>query len=99
METNEAIRMIDQLMSGETALETIEDVDAYVAKFAAHLENVRWGGPTIAERRVYDQHVARLRASRQASADRRQARVNAREVAAVRSAACPRCFSTHRGEC
>lgn len=30
---------------------------------------------------------------------RRQARINAREISAVRSAACPRCFSTHAGEC
>lgn len=49
MATNEAIRLIDQLMSGETALETIEDVDAYVAMFTAHLANVRWE-PTIQER-------------------------------------------------
>ena len=29
----------------------------------------------------------------------RQRRINAREVAAVRAAACPRCFATHAGEC
>lgn len=39
-----------------------------------------------------DSHNAAIKANR-------QARRNAREVSAVRSAACPRCFSTHAGEC
>lgn len=34
-----------------------------------------------------------------AAARNHQARLNAREVSAVRSAACPRCFTTHAGEC
>lgn len=39
------------------------------------------------------------RAVRARRADRRQAKVNAREVAKVRAAACPECFVTHAGEC
>jgi hypothetical protein len=31
--------------------------------------------------------------------ERRQAKINAREVASIRAAACPVCFSTHTGEC
>ena len=38
-------------------------------------------------------------AARQACNDRRQAKINAREVAAVKAAACPTCFATHAGEC
>lgn len=34
-----------------------------------------------------------------ARADRRQAKINAREVAKVRAAACTECFVTHAGEC
>lgn len=29
----------------------------------------------------------------------RQARINAREIAKIRAAACTRCFATHAGEC
>lgn len=39
------------------------------------------------------------RAVRARRADRRQAKVNAREVAKVRAAACPTCFASHAGEC
>lgn len=46
--------------------------------------------------RVWNAEVARQQAEREA---RLQARKNAREVAAVRAAACPRCFATHAGEC
>jgi hypothetical protein len=38
-------------------------------------------------------------AARQHRNDRRQAKVNAREVAAVRAAACPICLATHPGTC
>lgn len=43
-------------------------------------------------RSEYNAAVAALNAERQRAA-------NAREVAAIRSAACPRCFATHPGEC
>jgi Zn finger protein HypA/HybF involved in hydrogenase expression len=36
---------------------------------------------------------------REAADARQQARKNAREVAAVRAAACPSCFATHAGDC
>lgn len=39
-----------------------------------------------------DAHNAKVRAQR-------QARANAAEAAALRAAACTRCFSTHAGEC
>lgn len=42
---------------------------------------------------------AYVHASRAEAKVNRQVRANAREVSAVRSAACPRCFSTHPGEC
>jgi hypothetical protein len=38
-------------------------------------------------------------AARARRAERRQAKVNAREVAKVRAAACGTCFATHAGEC
>lgn len=40
-----------------------------------------------------------VRATRQAKKVAVQTRKNAAEIKAVRSAACPRCFSTHPGEC
>jgi hypothetical protein len=44
-------------------------------------------------------HNTRVRAQRARKALARQRVINAREVAAVRSAACPRCLATHAGEC
>lgn len=90
--------MIDRLIKGREQLETIEDVNRVVSEFQAHLATINWN-PTCAERREWDEYVARLRRQRAAKRDARQARVNAREVAQVRQAACPRCFSTHAGEC
>lgn len=98
MSSTEAIEMVNRLIAGQANLSTMDDVDAYVAKFQEQIATIRWE-PTIQERREWDEHIARLRSARQAQADRKQARVNARVVAAVRSAACPRCFSTHAGEC
>jgi hypothetical protein len=56
-----------------------------------------------ADRAAYTAQVlaynARLAAAQAAKQVRQQARINAAEVAKVRSAACPVCFSTHAGEC
>lgn len=49
--------------------------------------------------REVDDYNAAVRAHNAAIRDRAQAAANAREVAAVRKAACPNCFATHPGEC
>ena len=49
--------------------------------------------PTPQQRRLVDEHNARVLAELQRVADARQARVNAREIAKVRKAMCETCFT------
>lgn len=49
--------------------------------------------------RDYAAYVAEWNRVVEARRKAAQTRINAREVANVRNAACPRCYSTHAGEC
>lgn len=55
-------------------------------------DEARYDAEVAAYNAAAGAHNAQVRA-------RRQARANAAEVAALRAAACPRCMSTHPGEC
>lgn len=49
--------------------------------------------------REVDEYNAAVATHNTAVRDAAQAQVNARDLAKVRAAACPRCFATHAGEC
>jgi hypothetical protein len=49
--------------------------------------------------READEYNAAVAVHNAASRGAAQARVNAREVAQIRDAACPNCFATHAGQC
>jgi len=49
--------------------------------------------------REVDEYNAAVATHNAAVRDAAQAQVNARDLAKVRAAACPRCFATHAGEC
>lgn len=81
--------------AGDTVTEACEMLTAVITRQLTAAERVE----SDRYNREVREYNAAVTAHNQAAADRRQARRNAAEVAAVRNAACTRCFSTHPGEC
>lgn len=61
-----------------------------------HAERLEMPAQVRADYAAYVAEWNRVAAARKRAA---QAKVNARETAKVRAQACPRCYSTHAGEC
>lgn len=55
--------------------------------------------PPFAVRRAYEEWAAEYNAIIHRARAARQARINHREIIKIRAQACPRCFTTHAGEC
>lgn len=78
---------------GDVALIANALADALLNRTPEQLAaEARYNAEAAAYNAAADAHNAKVRAAR-------QARINAREVSAIRAAACPRCMSTHPGEC
>jgi hypothetical protein len=86
----------------QVGLDTEARITEYTADIAAQRDLINEWYATD-EGRAYATAVAKYNAAATAwnayVKDERQARKNARQIAAVRSATCPRCTMTHAGEC
>lgn len=93
---NNAIRYGHQIgISAETLADLAADVRAaraLIREWYAHPNGIEYAA-VVAR---YNAEAAEWNAALERA---KQARRNAVEVAKVRTAACPRCFATHAGEC
>lgn len=92
-------RQVRSLTARVRAGQTTEQDLGEMLNFTVGFSNPQAEAERIEYNRQVNAYNDQLRGQRAASRVAAQARQNRSEVAQARAAACPRCFSTHPGEC